>query len=87
MKYQVINSFIERLHKSILYKEGDIYPKAGFSADPERVAFLQSDKNKYKKAFLGPALEEKDDEEVEEKDEEQPEEKSGKRSRKSPAKK
>jgi hypothetical protein len=55
--YQVVNEFIEKEHKDVLYKSGEVYPKEGYEAEPERVAFLQSDKNKYKRAFLGPELE------------------------------
>ena len=59
MKYPVLNDFIEKYHKNTLYKKGEIYPKEGFDADPERVKYLQSEKNKYKIPFLGPAVEEK----------------------------
>ncbi|NUK31041.1 hypothetical protein HT574_13380 [Parageobacillus sp. VR-IP] len=58
MKYPVLNDFIEKYHKNTLYKKGEIYPKEGFDADPERVKYLQSEKNKYKIPFLGPAVEE-----------------------------
>ena len=50
--YKVLHTFIEKEHENTLYVEGEIYPKAGFEADPARVAFLQSDENKYRKAFL-----------------------------------
>jgi hypothetical protein len=33
--------------------KGDSYPKSGFISNPERVSFLQSNKNKYNKVFLG----------------------------------
>ncbi|UOE96071.1 hypothetical protein [Alkalihalobacillus sp. LMS39] len=56
MTYQVLSAFVEKEHKNITYKEGEIYPKFGFSADPSRVEYLQSEENKYKKAFLGPEL-------------------------------
>jgi hypothetical protein len=62
MKYPVLNDFIEKYHKNTLYKKGEIYPKEGFKADPERVAFLQSNKNRYGVAFLGPEIKENDKE-------------------------
>jgi len=82
MKYPVLHDFIEKFHKGILYKKGEEYPKEGFQADPERVKYLQSDKNPYKKAFLGKEKTEQDkgQEEVEN-------EESSKRSRKSSTKK
>ena len=52
MSYKVLHTFIEKEHEDALYVEGETYPKAGFNADPARVAFLQSNKNEYKKAFL-----------------------------------
>jgi hypothetical protein len=64
MKYPVLNDFIEKYHKNTLYKKGEEYPKEGFEADPERVAFLQSNKNRYGVAFLGPEI--KETEEIEE---------------------
>ncbi|PTY77357.1 hypothetical protein B5V89_14850 [Heyndrickxia sporothermodurans] len=54
--YKVLNDFIEKYHENTLYKKGEEYPKEGFKADPKRVAFLQTDKSKYKKAFLGPEI-------------------------------
>lgn len=54
--FEVLNDFIEKEHKDLLYKAGETYPKAGFEADPKRVEYLQSNKNVYKKAFLGPEL-------------------------------
>jgi hypothetical protein len=54
--YYVLHDFIEKEHGNMLYKKGETYPKAGFQADPERVSLLQSNKNKYKKPFLGPEL-------------------------------
>ncbi|OAT73758.1 hypothetical protein [Parageobacillus thermoglucosidasius] len=81
MKYPVLNDFIEKYHKNTLYKKGEIYPKEGFKADPERVKYLQSEKNKYKIPFLGPEIKENDkekevasfeeDEPVEEKEQEE----------------
>jgi hypothetical protein len=56
MIFPVINSFIEKEHKGITYNVGETYPKEEFQADPERVAFLQSDDNEYGIAFLGPKL-------------------------------
>jgi hypothetical protein len=56
MFFPVINSFIEKEHKGITYNVGETYPKEEFQADPERVAFLQSDDNEYGIAFLGPEL-------------------------------
>jgi hypothetical protein len=58
MKYPVLNDFIEKFHKNMLYKKGETYPKEGFEADPERVKYLQSEKNKYKIPFLGPEIKE-----------------------------
>jgi hypothetical protein len=55
--YKVINEFIEKEHENVLYKQGEVYPKEGFEADLDRVAFLQKSDNKYKKAFLGLELE------------------------------
>jgi hypothetical protein len=69
LKYPVLNDFVEKYHKDTLYKKGEMYPKDGFEADPERVAFLQSDKNKYKIAFLGSAIEESKESDGEEKKE------------------
>jgi hypothetical protein len=54
--YQVVNDFIEKEHANVVYKTGEVYPKEGYQADLKRVAFLQSNKNKYKKSFLGPEL-------------------------------
>jgi hypothetical protein len=59
--YQVINEFIEKEHENVLYKQGEVYPKDGFQADPERVSFLQTSNNRYKKAFLGHELIEEED--------------------------
>lgn len=59
MKYPVLNDFIEKYHNGALYKKGDLYPKEGFEADPERVKYLQSEKNSYKIPFLGHDVEEK----------------------------
>lgn len=53
MGYKVLADFIEKGHKDTLYREGEEYPKKGFKADPDRVAYLQTKKNKYKIAFLG----------------------------------
>lgn len=53
MSYKVINDFLEKFHDNHLYKNGDKYPKKGYKADPERVAFLQTDQNKYHIPFLG----------------------------------
>ncbi|NEY20505.1 hypothetical protein G4D61_11115 [Bacillus ginsengihumi] len=53
MGYKVLNDFIEKEHNNTLYKEGEEYPKQGFEADPDRVAYLQKKRNKYKIAFLG----------------------------------
>lgn len=55
--FEVLNDFIEKEHKDLLYKAGETYPKAGFKADPKRVGYLQSNENIYNKAFLGPELE------------------------------
>lgn len=56
MQCTVLNDFHESDHKNILYKEGELYPKYGFEALPERLTFLQTDENRYKKAFLGPVI-------------------------------
>lgn len=53
MGYKVLNDFIEKDHNHTLYKSGEEYPKEGFEADPERVAFLKTNKNKYNTTFLG----------------------------------
>jgi hypothetical protein len=60
MSYPVINSFIEKEHKGVTYNIGESYPKEEFQADPERVAFLQSDDNDYGIAFLGPEIKSKE---------------------------
>jgi len=57
MPYKVLNDFIENEHKGLKYQKGELYPKTGFEADPERVAFLQEDHEKYKKRFLGLVIE------------------------------
>lgn len=57
MSYQVLNDFVEKEHDNITYNKDEVYPKAGFKADPARVAYLQSDGNKYRKAFLGSKIE------------------------------
>ena len=53
MKYQVLETFQEKEHKDTVYYKGVTYPKAGFEAKTDRVAYLQSDKNSYKRSFLG----------------------------------
>ncbi|PTY79625.1 hypothetical protein B5V89_05105 [Heyndrickxia sporothermodurans] len=58
MKCPVLHDFIEKEHKGLTYQKGEIYPKTGFEADPKRVAFLQTNKNKYKMVFLGPEINE-----------------------------
>lgn len=52
-EYKVLNDFQEKYHKNTLYKKGETYPKGPYKADPERVAFLQTDDNEYKTVFLG----------------------------------
>lgn len=52
MAFEVENDFYEKEHKNTLYRKGDTYPKKGFKADPDRVKYLQSDDNEYKKVFL-----------------------------------
>jgi len=59
MPYKVLNDFIENEHKGLRYQKGELYPKTGFEADPERVAFLQEKHEKYNRVFLGPELESK----------------------------
>jgi hypothetical protein len=56
--YQVVNDFVEKEHENVLYRTGDVYPKEGYAAGPERVAFLQTKTNRYKKVFLGHKIEE-----------------------------
>lgn len=51
--YNVINDFKETNHKGHIYRKGDSYPVKGFKADPERVSYLQSKENRYKKVYLG----------------------------------
>ncbi|MBH0159119.1 hypothetical protein IHV10_22370 [Fictibacillus sp. 5RED26] len=53
MNYKVLNTFVEVEHDNTLYEKGDVYPKENFKADPDRVSFLQSDKNRYNQSFLG----------------------------------
>jgi hypothetical protein len=76
LKYQVVNEFIEKNHENTIYKKGEVYPKEGFTADPERVTLLQSSNNDYKKPFLGPEIQES--EETGEKMDSTPEHKSKK---------
>jgi hypothetical protein len=56
MNLPVLNDFIEKHHNEQFYKKGATYPANGYVADPERVAFLQTDKNMYGVPFLGPEL-------------------------------
>lgn len=53
MKYEVINTFLDKEHDSTIYLVGELYPKEGYKATKKRVAFLRSNKNKYNKPFLG----------------------------------
>ncbi|PKG23942.1 hypothetical protein [Niallia nealsonii] len=76
MPYEVLNDFIENEHKGLRYQKGELYPKTGFEADTERVAFLQEKHEKYKKVFLGPELEPKVNETVDDSKEIESEEKS-----------
>lgn len=55
-EYTVLNTFIEKEHQGVTYEKGDKYPFPGFAPNKERVAFLQSDNNPYKKSFLGPEI-------------------------------
>lgn len=57
--YEVLNTFIEKEHKGTTYKKGEIYPKEGFEANPDRVAYLQSKNKKYKVAFLSGLVKER----------------------------
>jgi len=59
--YKVINTFQEKEHENTVYEKDGTYPKEGFEANEERVKYLQSDKNPYKKAFLGDEVEAKDE--------------------------
>ncbi|TLS37743.1 hypothetical protein [Pseudalkalibacillus caeni] len=67
MAYKVVNRFVETQHNSELYEAGDTYPKEGYKADPERVAFLQTSNNKYSRVFLGEEVDQQDDESPENK--------------------
>jgi|GEM_PF-1184967 len=88
MKYRVLHDFIEKQHKNTLYKKGEEYPKEGFKADPERVAYLQSNQNPYQIAFLASAVEEQESKEEEKQAKESSKEKeSSKNQKKTPAKK
>jgi hypothetical protein len=58
MAYKVINTFLEKNHENLVYNKGDVYPSEGFEADPKRVTFLRSKRNKYKIAFLGEEIKE-----------------------------
>jgi len=60
MPFEVLNDFIEKHHEDTLYKKGEKYPKNDYEAVPDRVAFLQIDKNKYGIPFLGPELNKKE---------------------------
>lgn len=62
MKYKVINKFQDIEHKNTLYEKGDTYPKKGFRAKKDRVAFLMETHPKYKVAFLEPIEETKNNE-------------------------
>jgi hypothetical protein len=53
MPYPVLNDFVEENHNGLTYEKDELYPKTGFEADPERVAFLQKKHKKYNVAFLG----------------------------------
>lgn len=63
--YEVLVTFKEKGHNGHVYEKGDTYPIAKFTADPERVSFLQSNKNDYEKAFLGKEVKEKKEEKKE----------------------
>lgn len=78
MSYQVLNEFIEKEHKGTLYSKGETYPKSGFKADPERVAYLQSEENPYKVAFLGPEIKAEDSETEQEETSKEPSKPRGK---------
>jgi hypothetical protein len=56
MPYPVINTFEDLEQNKQLYKKGETYPKEGYEVDSKRVKLLQSTENKYKKAFLGPEI-------------------------------
>jgi len=49
---KVLHEFMEKSHDKTVYRKGDTYPKKGFEADPERVAFLQEVHPEYGVTFL-----------------------------------
>jgi hypothetical protein len=60
MSYPVLYDFIEKNHENTFYKQGEQYPKDGFKEEPKRVAFLQKKHYKYRVAFLGKAVPDKE---------------------------
>lgn len=59
MIYNVLNDFIEKNHKNEVYRKGDTYPKQGFNADSNRIAFLQEVHLSYGVPFLEKPIEPK----------------------------
>jgi hypothetical protein len=64
---RVLNTFREVEHENTIYEVGSIYPKEGFKADKNRVAFLQEIHPQYKVRFLGPTEGDSKDAKVSEK--------------------
>jgi hypothetical protein len=50
--YKVINNFIDKQDKSILYKKGDVYPKGDYKPTKKRVAELTKVHPRHKCAFI-----------------------------------
>jgi hypothetical protein len=72
--WNVTNEFKEVNHEGHIYKKGDVYPAEGYTADEERVKFLQTTHETYGVAFLEESKEEPKNEEVQEVEEPQQEE-------------
>ena len=71
--WTVTNEFKEVKHEGHIYKKGDVYPAEGYTADEERVKFLQSKHEEYGVSFLEESKEEPKNEEVQEPAQETPE--------------
>lgn len=56
--WTVTNEFKEVKHEGHIYKKGDVYPAEGYTADEERVKFLQSKHEEYGVSFLEESKEE-----------------------------
>lgn len=48
----VVSRFKEIEHDNHIYQPGEVYPAAGYEADPERVAFLSAVHPKYQRIYL-----------------------------------